>query len=193
MSKYIEEYKKIFSGGKFIRNNQEITLKEYRAFDGGGARTLYTSILKELESRDSVTILDYGCGEGVQWHDQILVNKTKSLPNLIGSKLRGFYRYDPAYEIYNKKPTGTYDFIICADVLEHIPNDEVDAFLDEVNSYATTNSIIFYSISTIPSSTAFLDGKNMHINLQSPETWLNILRQKTVCKIYTTFNGKYNF
>jgi SAM-dependent methyltransferase len=164
---YLNEYKKIFDGGKFLRNGREITLKEYPAFDGGGVRSLIPKILQELEKRKSVTVLDYGCGTAIHWHLQTLVKNTKSLPNVLGDKVQGYYRYDPAYELYSKKPETKFDFILCSDVLEHIPNDQLDNFFEEIHTYAKPDSVIFYSISTVNSSNLFLNGENMHITINN--------------------------
>ncbi len=190
---YIEEYKKIFEGGKFLRDGEEITFQNYRAFDGGGVRVLYDKIIQELENRKSVTILDYGCGEALQWHSQALRKKTISFPNLIGEKLQGFYRYDPAYEIYNKKPTTKFDFVLCGDVLEHVPDEELDNFFVDINSYVEDKGIVFYSISTNLSRNSFLDGSNMHINIKSPSEWFDILKKKSNHKTCVVFNGKHNY
>lgn len=193
MTDYIEKYKKIFEGGKFLRKGKEITHKEYAAFDGGGARTLIESILKEMKHRRSVTILDWGCGTAVQWHKQTLVNKTQSLMNVLGEKVQGFYRYDPAYEIYSKKPSSKYDFVICSDVLEHIPNENLENFFSEINSYIKKDGVIFYSISTVSSNNFFLDGENMHVNLKSPEEWYKLLRKYSPSKTCVVFNGKSKY
>jgi hypothetical protein len=189
MANYIDQYKKIFQGGKFLRNGKEITLTQYQAFDGGGARCLYDKLLEELKNKTSVTVLDFGSGNGLQWHKQTLSNGSKSLPNLIGEKLQGFYRYDPAFEIYSKKPSGVFDFIICADVLEHIPDNEFEEFFTEINSYTHSGSVIFYSISTKLSNNYFLDGQNMHVNIKNYDDWANVLKKYSKTKICVVFNG----
>lgn len=193
MSQYIEQYRKIFEGAAFIRKGVETTHSEYPAFDGGGSRSLIDKILLEADRRKSFTILDWGCGTAVQWHTQCLAGKTKSLMNILGEKVQGFFRYDPAYDVYSKKPACTYDFVVCSDVLEHIPEDELEEFFFEINSYVRKNGVIFYSISTTPSNNAFEDGTNMHVNLKSPEEWVAILKKYSKCKICVVFNGKYNY
>lgn len=190
---YIEKYRKIFNGEKFIRHDNEITHDEYKAFDGGGTRTLADKLLEELESRKAVTVLDYGCGLATHWHKQIWVNGTKSLVNLMGDKLQGFYRYDPAYDLYSKQPTSTFDFIICADVLEHIPEEYLEEFFFNINNYTKKDSIIFYSISTTPSNNKFIDGENMHVNLKSVDDWFQVLKKYSKTKICAVFNGKYKY
>lgn len=179
MINYIEEYKKIFEGGKFIRNDKEITLSDYRAFDGGGIRPLIDQLISEVEKRGSATILDYGCGEALHWHQKTLHNRTKNLTEVLGDKLRGFYRYDPSYTLYDRKPTGLYDIVVCTDVLEHVPDHEVENLIKTIDSYLVPGGIAMYAISTIPSRNVFLDGTNMHINLKSKEEWYTLISSIT--------------
>jgi 2-polyprenyl-3-methyl-5-hydroxy-6-metoxy-1,4-benzoquinol methylase len=190
---YINEYKKIFQGQKFIRNDQETDLSQHRVFDGGGFRVLIDHMLKELESRPSVSVLDYGCGEGLHWHQQTLLKNTKSLPNLLGKKLQNFYRYDPAYEIYGQKPQTKFDFVICSDVLEHIVDSDLPEFFSDINQFVKRDGIIFYSISTTLSKNKFLDGTNMHVNIKAPEHWFEILKSNAKSKFCVVFNGKHNY
>lgn len=194
MNSYIEEYSKIFNGGQYLRNGKPITHNDYTAFDGGGTRTLADKLVLEIENRNSaVTILDYGCGLGTHWHKQVWSNHTKSILNILGAKVQGFYRYDPAYTLYAKKPSGVFDFIICADVLEHISESDLVTFFAELNTYVKKDSIVFYSISTTPSRNSFLDGTNMHITIKSPKWWFETIRANSRCKFWAVFNGKYSY
>lgn len=183
---YLEEYTKIFEGGGFFRNGVPVTVKEIRPFDGGGFQCVMQTFLEELAHRESVTVLDYGCGDATHWHRRVLAKQ--SLPEIMGLKLSGFYRYDPCYSRFSKKPEGKFDFIICSDVLEHIPEEEVPAFLRGINSYAKADSVIFYSISTQLSHNVFADGTNMHITLKSPEWWLQTIEDNAVCKNLSIFD-----
>ena len=190
---YIKEYAQIFNGGKFVRNGKEITHEEYSAFDGGGVRALIDSMLKELANRTAVTVLDWGCGTAIHWHKQTLLKSSKSIMNVLGEKVQGFYRYDPACEPYTKKPACTFDFVVCSDVLEHIPDEELEEFFFSIGSYVKKDGVIFYSISTLPSNNSFLDGENMHVNIKSPEQWFAILKKHSTGKICVVFNGKHNY
>lgn len=190
---YLEQYRQIFDGEKFLRKGKEITHKEFPAFDGGGARALIDKVLEEMKNRESVSILDWGCGTAVHWHTQCLLNKSKSMMNVLGEKVQCFYRYDPAYKLYSKKPSSKYDLVMCSDVLEHIPDNELESFFFEINSYVNYDGMIFYSISTTPSNNSFVDGTNMHVNLKSPSEWNEILRKYRKTKVCVVFNGRHNY
>jgi 2-polyprenyl-3-methyl-5-hydroxy-6-metoxy-1,4-benzoquinol methylase len=190
---YIDKYREIFEGGAFIRNGAETNHDEYKAFDGGGTRTLADKLLEEVNNRKSVTILDYGCGLGTHWHKQVWVNNTKSIMNVLGEKVQGFYRYDPAYELYSKPPLCTFDLVICSDVLEHVPDEYLEEFFFNINNYVKKDGMIFYSISTKLSKNSFDDGTNMHVNIKSVDEWFEILKKYSKTKICVVFNGKYKF
>lgn len=193
MSSYIDKYKEIFDGGKFLRKGKPISLTEYPAFDGGGIRSLVDLILQFTADKKSVTILDFGCGTAVHWHKHTLVNKTKSLMTVLGEKVQGFYRYDPAVDIYSKKPTTKFDLVVCSDVLEHIPDSELQSFIQEASLYVADEGMLMFSVSTTPSKNSFLSGENMHINIKSPDEWVALLKKYSTTKINVLFNGKYKY
>jgi 2-polyprenyl-3-methyl-5-hydroxy-6-metoxy-1,4-benzoquinol methylase len=62
-------------------------------------------------------VLDYGCGKGVL-ADQL--NKLKHI---------SCEKYDPAIPDYDVRPKKVFDCLINTDVLEHIPEDELDGTL----------------------------------------------------------------
>lgn len=187
---YIEEYEKIFDGGAFIRDGKTQTFDTgTRIFDGGGIKTIINLVMKELETRQTVTVLDFGCGEAVHWTKDVVDNRAKNLPAFMGEKLQGFYRYDPANKRYSRKPVGTFDFIICSDVLEHIPETEVPGFIKEVNSYGNKGAVIFYSICTRPSKNFFLDKTNMHITQKSSKWWFDQISKNSTHKTHMSFDS----
>jgi hypothetical protein len=186
---HLKEYAKIFEGGPFIRKGEVTEYKKCKVFDGGGVRSLLSSVFKELLTRESVTILDYGCGQAIHWHKQVLDNRTKTFVDLLGDKLQGFYRYDPAFKAYSRKPLGKFDFILCSDVLEHIPEEDIPNFVRELNSYSPSDGVIFYSISTKPSNNCFADGTNMHITQKPPAWWFKIVKDNSTSKSYFAFDG----
>lgn len=187
---YLKEYEKIFNGGAFLRHGKTITINNYRAFDGGGARTLNVPFLAEMKNRVSANILDFGCGESLQWHRRTLDGRTRTLTEMLGNKLRGLYRYDPCVAQFNTKPPkGCFDIILCADVMEHIPEADVPKLIQEINSYGVEGCVIFYSINTTPSNNLFLDGTNMHITQKEPEWWDQIITQNSIYPSVMVYNG----
>ena len=178
---YLKKYRDIMDGGEFIRDGKIISNRDYIPFDGAGSRLLFNSIREEIDNRSTgVTILDYGCGHAIQWHKSVKIpniNKKLCVQEYFGEKLSGFYRYDPAHKYYNKLPTGKFDLIVIADVMEHVPLNEIDEMLSTVSSFIKENGKVFVSIALIPSRNVFLDGENMHITKLSPDEWVSIFKK----------------
>jgi len=194
MARQIDKYRAIFDGATFIRDGKTVTQKDYMAFDGGGIKRIVKALEKEIRSRKkAVTILDFGSGHGIHWHSQVLTKSDRkvSLVESIGPKLAGFYRYDPAHPLYDEKPTGKYDIILCTDVLEHVPEALVPSVLQEIRTYVKDDGIIYLSIALEPSSNFFSDGENMHCTLMDTKRWERfIAREMKGVKMSITYTGK---
>jgi hypothetical protein len=178
MSKYLQYYKDIFDGKPFIRNGKEITIKEKSVFDGGGIRLIYDELDYELDKRGSGTILDFGGGTAVHWHVDCQIpgqRQKMTATKYFGIKLRGFYRYDPAHPLYCIKPTGKFDIVMCTEVLEHVPIDELPELLKEIASYMLDDGIAIFSIPKGLSNNAFPDGSNLHITLMGTKEWNELI------------------
>lgn len=116
--------------------------------------------------RDEPRLLDFGCGKGHQylvarvhldWGD----GRTPLLP----------YCYDPGVPGLDKPPeeNAPYDGVICTDVLEHVPEEQVPAFLDRLLSFHP--KFVFTSISLSPAKNKTLpDGRNVHVCVK-PRSW----------------------
>lgn len=176
MTNYLDRYIEIFNGEPFLRDDKIVTRNEYKAFDGGAVRKLIVPIFTELEKRKSVTILDYGCGTAIHWHKRT-IEKQYTLPEKIGMKLQGFYRYDPAVEEFNTKPQGKFDFVFCTDVLEHIPESDLSSILSDLNEFCKKDGVVFITTSTKLSKNFFADGTNMHITLKTPDEWKELIEK----------------
>ena len=181
-------YTDIHNGKPFIRDQNTITIDDYRPFDGGGLRTLIPHLLQEL--KQPITILDWGCGEALQWHSQTLVKGTKSLNNVLGPLLQGYYRYDPYHPLYSKLPTGTWDWIILADVLEHIPLPDLEPLFKQLLKYAHKQTKFWFTISTKPSRNSFITGENTHVTQQPVEWWIELLKQNIPNQTTALFDPK---
>lgn len=173
----IQKYKKIFEGESFLRENKETSMNEKQLFDGGGKQRILPLIKQTIEKYNAIRVLDYGCGYGNDWHMRLIPkgNDRICTPQLFGEKLVGFHRYDPAYEIYSADPPGLFNLIICTDVMEHVLIEDIPEVLKHIESKCTTDGTVLFSIPTVLSKNAFLDGENMHCTIMSPQEWKEII------------------
>lgn len=126
-------------------------------------------IKRLIDQTGAKTILDYGCGKGQQYERPVMVEGTE-YPSLEAYWGVEVFKYDPGYEPYSTFPGGTYDGVICTDVLEH----------SETTSEATGNvwalfeaarAFVFASISCQEAIKTLPDGRNAHTCIETPEFW----------------------
>jgi hypothetical protein len=81
------------------------------------------------------TILDYGAGKGQQY---LPLRITDEAERIDYPDIRSFWGvddircYDPGYQPFTQLPTGKFDGVICTDVLEHCPEEDIAWILDEL-------------------------------------------------------------
>ncbi len=112
----------------------------------------------------SKTVLDYGCGRGDQHHgDHKLWKKW-------GIRWSDIVLYDPAFPHTDTLPDRRFDAVICNDVLEHIPEDEVDRFIADLFNHA--KKLIWASVCCRPAKKTFPGTDiNLHVTIKPLEWW----------------------
>lgn len=132
-----------------------------KMFRGGSIKGHIEAIADCIKRYDAKTLLDYGCGKGIQYTEMKVHERWGvAMPRL----------YDPAVAGIDKKPAGTFDGAINTDVMEHIPEAHVDEVFREVVGYAT--KFVFFCIFTEPSRKVLPSGENCHITVRPPDWWL---------------------
>lgn len=140
----------------------------YRKMAAQGASFHGLSIIRQrdiireliLQTR-AVTLLDYGCGRGEQYLEPHWIQRYWQLeaPTL----------YDPAFPEHDKLPTGTFDGVLCSDVLEHVLEPDVDETIARLFSYARL--FVWSSVCCRPAKKSFPDGTNMHVTVKPIDWW----------------------
>ena len=106
----------------------------------------YQKCIKDLvDCYGAKTILDYGCGKGLQYKERLPYGESagialppeewKTFDEYLGITI---YRYDPCVEGFETlPPAGTkFDGVICTQVLNSIPDDDLLWVAKELESYA---------------------------------------------------------
>lgn len=142
----------------------------YRAMAADGANFRGLSILQHTKQlRDLVklhqakTLIDYGCGAGEAWRSP------HRLHNELGMRWIDVQLYDPAFKEHDEKPYGMADGVLCSDVLEHVPEADVDAMLLELFKHA--RRFVWASVCCRPAKKTFPDGTNLHVTLRGLLWW----------------------
>ena len=124
MSPYYQESVRL--GTEFQKNN-----KNWAGYDV----VKYQKLIKDIVTKyDVKTILDYGCGKGLQYKEKlpygqlpgelIPTDDWKTFDEYLGVTV---YPYDPCVEEYNQLPDPEikFDGVICTQVLNSIPDDDM--------------------------------------------------------------------
>jgi hypothetical protein len=119
-------------------------------------------IKKIIIKNNLSSILDYGCGKS-----NLLDEIKKSLNVEI-------YKYDPAIPKYSKKVKSKIDFIICTDVLQHVPLWDLTRVLLELKNY---NCKGFIHIRCTPYHTILPNGELANCTVFPCEWWENKLKE----------------
>ena len=172
-----EEYKELVGEYTNLHENGNETIPADKMFNGISLIYYIPDLMEVVLNKEKAkSILDYGCGKGklyssTEYNTLNLDKKGRrlkdSLPNLW--QLDYYDLYDPGYKEYSKLPKGKYDGVICTDVIEHIDENDCDWILDEIFSYG--RKFIYVTIACYQALKTFDNGKNVHVNVQTPEYW----------------------
>ncbi len=106
-------------------------------------------------------VLDYGCGKGT-----LIQELQKIYPNI------KFYGYDPAIEGMDILPCKKADLVINTDVLEHIPEAELDDILQKISAISEN---VFFGLHHALAVTILENGQNAHCTVKPPIWYYNLL------------------
>lgn len=145
-----DEYKELNT--KLHQENKNFGAKGYkRAID------LWQNFIKPY---DVYSCLDYGCGKGTL---------AKAIDRLFSVPVIG---YDPCVEEFSKRPKeGTFDGVICMDVLEHVEPDLLGNVLQDIRAFGNENAVYYLNVALVPSNKHLPDGRNAHLIVETKEWW----------------------
>lgn len=143
----------------------------YKQMAATGVQFRGLSILQHKDQiRDLVrkhqakTLLDYGCGAGDAYRSPNKVHREWGL------QWFNVTLYDPAFREHDERPFGKFGGVLCSDVLEHIREDEVPAFIARLFSHA--ERFVWASVCCRPAKKTFPDTEiNLHVTLQPMDWW----------------------
>ena len=123
------------------------------------------------------SLLDYGCGKGTLYTQNY--RSVTDAPE-IDRPLQELWEidkltlFDPAYPKHDKLPVKeVYDAVICTDVLEHIPTDDLEWVIREVFSFSS--NLVFLNVACMEALKKLKDGRNAHVSLFTSDEWLQFI------------------
>jgi hypothetical protein len=126
-----------------------------------------------IKHTGATTLLDYGCGKARLYNNQVNVDGKVYVSIVDVWGLKQVTLYDPAYPPYIALPQGKFDGVICTDVLEHCPQEDMEWILGELFSYA--NHFVFANIAAYPAMKTLPNGENAHCTIQPLAWWKSLI------------------
>ena len=126
------------------------------------------ALIQRTESR---TVLDYGCGKGALYLPAALpVEGEGTFDGVVDYwDVDSVACYDPAYEPYSTLPREQFDGVVCTDVMEHCPQEDLPWIVGEIFSYA--RRFVYVNVACFPAEKNLPNGENAHCTIQPPEWW----------------------
>lgn len=149
MSEYLDQYK--------------LMHEDPDRYPGDSLQIHANAIYKLISETGSKSLLDYGCGKGYQY------TKKNLHVHHFGGIMPALY--DPAVETHNVLPEGKFDGVISTDVMEHIPEQELDDALRQI--YSKADKFVYLGICTVLAQAILPNGENAHCTVKPVEWWIN--------------------
>lgn len=123
---------------------------------GNSSEWLVPLISRLFCERKVNSVLDYGCGKS-------------DIVNQLGIPVTA--KYDPAIPEHSEPKRG-FEGVICTDVLEHIPVDDLSVVMHDIQESGA--QYYFFNVSVRPAAHTLPDGQNAHCTVRDELWWLDI-------------------
>jgi hypothetical protein len=143
----------------------------------GDSMPRHTGEIKALiDAHGARTILDYGSGKGCQYRDV----RVKQPDGRVLGTIPEFWGvdsvtcYDPAYEPFRTLPQIQFDGVVCTDVLEHCPEEDIPWIVGEIFGFA--RRFVYVNVACYPAMKRLPSGENAHCTIQTTAWWDAMVR-----------------
>ena len=162
----IEQYRRLHRDGEPALN-----LPPEMVYRGDSLPKYVRQIRGMILEHSAHALLDYGSGKGLQYTQlELSIPGEGDFPNIPAYWGVPPPRcYDPAYPPFSDPPVEMYDGVLCTDVLEHCPEEDLDWIVAELFSLA--RKFVFASISCVAAKKTLPNGENAHCTVQSRDWW----------------------
>lgn len=156
---------------EMILIDQYKKMHEEGAFRGLSALHFAADIAEHCRRIGIKSLLDYGCGAGDQYRKPYEIQGWWGIEQLC--------LYDPATK-FDMPPLRKFDAVICTDVLEHIPESEIDLTLSHMLWFA--EKFAFLTVCCRPAHKNLPNGMNCHVTIKPMEWWRVKIAERAKCE-----------
>lgn len=165
----LAEYRQLHTEGAIAQG-----LSAEDTFPGQSLPEHAPAIRALIEATGARSLIDYGSGKGRQydWTDMTMADGevVPSLAAYWGNP--EIVLFDPGYPPLSERPAGPADGVVCTDVLEHCPEEDMAWILDEIFSLA--RRFVFANVASYPAAKTLPSGENAHCTVRPPVWWEGI-------------------
>jgi 2-polyprenyl-3-methyl-5-hydroxy-6-metoxy-1,4-benzoquinol methylase len=128
-----------------------------------------------VEKLGAKTLLDYGCGKGLQYRAQNIKLRSGEIIATVQGYLGvdAIACYDPGVTEFQTFPAAQFDGVISTDVLEHCPEPDLPWILGEM--FGAARKFVFANIAAYPAAKTLPNGENAHCTVRPQEWWNEII------------------
>jgi hypothetical protein len=147
-----------------------------RTFTGESLPKEAARIKRLVKQTGAMTLLDYGAGKGQQYLPARVVDHEEGVdyPDVKAywgvSEVRC---YDPGYSPFMELPEGKFDGVICTDVLEHCPEEDMPWIVGELFGYA--RKFVYANVACFPARKTLPSGGNAHCTIRPIKWWEELI------------------
>lgn len=154
---------------KNINYKEEYKLLHDRGmYDGHRTLDHKDRILNIVKETGSKTILDYGSGKGTQYSTHRLDEYWNSLVDC----------YDPYVDKFSVLQNKNYDGVISIDVLEHIPEEDLENAMATI--FSKSKKFVYLCIHIGKAKKKFSDGTNVHVTIKPRKFWIDLANKYNI-------------
>jgi hypothetical protein len=130
-----------------------------------------------IDAHKARTVLDYGSGKGCQYQQvQVKLSDGRTFPNIPAFwGVDSVTCYDPAYEPFRQLPQILFDGVICTDVLEHCPEEDLSWIVEELFGFA--RRFVYVNVACYPAMKRLPSGENAHCTVRPTAWWDTMVRE----------------
>lgn len=143
--------------------------EQSKTFSGNGCLKHWRDIASLAAQINAKSALDYGCGKGNQYSKMLEIdgNAPSTFEAVLGLVVD---KFDPAVPQFKDCDlTEQRDLVFCTDVMEHIPEEDIDFIASELNRLA--RKALFVTVATYPAKKHLPNGENAHVTVKPVEWW----------------------
>jgi hypothetical protein len=152
--------------------------KQYHAnldtnYPGNNLKPQLQHIKDLVQDTKAETLLDFGCGKGLQYTKYKHHEELGVMPSL----------YDPGVPEYDTLPEGIFDGVYSTDVMEHIPKEQIPETFGTI--FGKAEKFVFLAICTQPAIAILPNGENAHCTVEPIGWWVSMIEKYAPKRVYT--------